>query len=399
VNLRNRPRSDQDNVLMVLPAGTSVEVGGSSGDWLLVRTPSAVGYLANHLVRAFRGGPWDVVVGASAVNLRPGPSTAGAPLGTASPGTVLTAVGCEDQWLRVLRGEGTAFVRARFVAGVDLPVGSLVGAPPPSAEGELTPAMMRAARADALGIADSQLRGDALEALHGRVEYRSQRDNAALEGGARIETRGGRMCNLTALAMALSGLGIDNPDPSAQYEDALEAIRQREGYGKRTSADGWGKVARFMGADVVWVVGGDFKKSRAWWEENVRPALREGRTMMISITGHIVHVRGISAAGVVVNDPYGVTRLDPGTGFGFSKTNPFPTPGNVGQGVVWPWDAVAAHQMHWLAGFRLHEGGAPRSRGGLSFGPQDPEGGTEVEAPWTPLEDVSDAEESNPGAE
>jgi len=80
------------------------------------------------------------------------------------------------------------------------------------------------------------------------------------------------MCNLTSLAMCLEQLGIPNPKPSMQYEDYLEQIRVQNGYGARTTFDGWGNVAKHLGATVGWIHNsGDKALAKDFWLTKVRP--------------------------------------------------------------------------------------------------------------------------------
>ncbi len=210
-------------------------------------------------------------------------------------------------------------------------------------------------------IDDVQSRGDIYLQLQGKIPYHNQRNNASTERGKDL---GDAMCNLTSLAMALETLGIDNPEPEhfPQFEDFLEALRVRRELPARTAMDGWGGVAKAMGAHYQ-LVGGDVvtghtgQYGAAWWHKHILPELRQGKAVTMSITGHIVRVQGVEEEGLVVDDPYGISRLDAGKKRGWRKTNRNTGPesdemvGAVGNDALWNWQEVAQHTMHWIAVF------------------------------------------------
>ncbi|MBP6837377.1 MAG: peptidoglycan-binding protein [Kofleriaceae bacterium] len=188
-------------------------------------------------------------------------------------------------------------------------------------------------------------------ALQGKVVYANQRDNQATLHGARIEAPSGTMCNLTSLAMCLQYLGIPNPHPAMQYEDALERVRQERGFAARTDPKGWSAVARALGAEVDMLSWGG-ARDRTWWTGTVGAALAAGRSVMCSITGHIVRVQAVQADGVVVDDPYGKRALLPG-GKGRWRHLGANTGANpsAGEDVTWTWDQVEPHLFLWVASF------------------------------------------------
>ena len=214
----------------------------------------------------------------------------------------------------------------------------------------LAPAEIRRLRA-AIDAESPAERGDRYEALQTRMMYLSERDCTVKENGELVESAGGRTSSMSSLAMALSILGIENPDPSNQFDDSLELLRQRKGFAPRTTSAGWGAVARELGADVEFISTTDFQEERDWWETHVRPALRAGNGVMLGITGHIVRVEALSEQGLVVDDPYGRSVLGRGTERSFSARNPYQSADGpaVGDSIVWPWSDVGAHTMHWVA--------------------------------------------------
>jgi hypothetical protein len=219
----------------------------------------------------------------------------------------------------------------------------------------LTPEEIGRARELIAQVTDEKARGDLYAALQAKVEYANQRDNASVEDIARSGRQAGDsaadvMCNLTSLAMALSYLGVPNPDPTKQYEDALEDIRVKEGFAERTNnMEGWGAVAKHVGVTVSFDFG-NVKEGKEWYQENVDPKMREGNAVMMSITGHIVRAQAVTDAGLVVDDPYGRVILKAGSGRGWEDSNDKEGEGaNAGEDNVWDWEAVKAHNMQWIA--------------------------------------------------
>jgi hypothetical protein len=196
-----------------------------------------------------------------------------------------------------------------------------------------------------------RLKEDLFERLQEKVEYLNERDN--LQAG---ETVIGGTCNLTSLAMCLSYLGVPNPHPELQYEDALEKVRVDSNFGPRWDRSGWGAVAEKLGVQHE-VFARGVSEDKAWYEEHVRDAhLRQGHAVMMSISGHIVRVQAVTEAGLVVDDPYGKAKLLPGTARSWEKFNPSKfSPGagsaRAGEDVVWPWSQVKQHTMKWIAYF------------------------------------------------
>jgi hypothetical protein len=149
--------------------------------------------------------------------------------------------------------------------------------------------------------------------------------------------------------------------PTANVVEQLEFIRRTENTGDRTTMGGWGGVAAAVGAiktDLVF----DQIKNRQWWETTVRDAhINNGHSIMCSIHGHIIRIQGVTDAGVVVDDPYGQSKLKGGTSRGwFAKNdsnredlqaNNTGAGQNAGEDHVWSWDAVEAQNFHWIVAF------------------------------------------------
>ena len=187
--------------------------------------------------------------------------------------------------------------------------------------------------------------------LQAKVIYANQRDNQAKDkSGKQIETGHGEMCNLTALAMCLEYLGIPNPHPEMQYEDALEKVRQDRHLPGRTLREGWGGVAKAMGAKVE-ILAEAASHKRGFWTTVVGGALAGGHSVMLSITGHIVRVQSVTEQGVVVDDPYGRHTLLAGAGKKVAQANRKDASGNAGEDNLWTWDQVEPHSFLWIAAF------------------------------------------------
>lgn len=206
-------------------------------------------------------------------------------------------------------------------------------------------------------VSDSQVRGNLYQTLQSKVVYANQRDNETVVNG---ERQGDVMCNLTSLAMALQYLGIPNPYPNMQYEDALEKIRQDKKLPARTTADGWGGVAKELGATYEMIPGGDRANDKKWYQENVLSKLRSGAAIMLSIQGHIVRLQDVTDAGLVVDDPYGKVNLEKRQKNkfegGWEEYNKRPGGGgpkeNAGEDNVWPWEHVEKYPMRWIAAIK-----------------------------------------------
>jgi hypothetical protein len=368
LNLR-QAASDQAPVLATIPAGGQFEVLGNHGIWLYVSFNGQNGFAGIEFTQPVPpigdSVKWTTLVNTEQLNVRSAPDPAAdPPIGSLVAGDRVEVLGYQGKWFLTLTGGQAGFLNGGYTLSVSETGGPPTPpqpAQPPSPQnfsagaldirpGAMSPEEIRALRQQIGQLADEVQRGDHFEALQAAVTYASQRDNRATQNGARIETRSGAMCNLTSLAMALSYLGIPNPDPGQQYEDALEYVRQRRGLPARTEVRGWGGVAEAMGARVQMIIGTDIVAGRDWFFQNVRPALRRGHAVMMSITGHIVRVQGMNDQGLIVDDPAGASRLGPGRQFSFARSNGYDAPNQrVGENHLWSWPEVAQHNTHWVA--------------------------------------------------
>ena len=206
-----------------------------------------------------------------------------------------------------------------------------------------------AARELIAALPDAGQRADYFLQLQSKVAYHSQRDNQSKSGDKMI---GDVMCNLTSLAMCLEYLGVDNPYPEMQYEDALEKIRVEHVGKPRTTSEGWGGVASYMGVQWGFVKGAG-AKGKDWYDANVKPHLAAGEAVMLSIDGHICRLQAVAEGGLVADDPFGHSTLGKGGARGWAGTNVKGSGTSaVGEDITWPWADVERHAMLWIAWFK-----------------------------------------------
>lgn len=343
--------------------------------------PPGTGYAAQKAALA-PAGLGKATVTTAALNVRAQPSVAGARLGVAHQGDVLPVAQDADGWLGVRFLDGIGFVAKPYVKVVADAAAAPVAAqapktaaepPPPAladpaasqpaltallAKPRLTPDEVKAARA-LVAKEPHERQGDLFEALQSKGEYHSQRDNQSTTEGANQDN----MCNLTSLAMCLENIGIKNPGsldgkPYAQFEDYLEALRIKNKYGDRTTGAALESLAKAAGAQNYKYVFADKMTTHADWIKWRDAYLRTGYAFLMSIGGHIVRVQGVTDSGLIVDDPYGVVTLKPGTdpshhwSYDAANRNKKGAADNKGEDNVWRWDDVEKHQMHWLVAIR-----------------------------------------------
>jgi SH3-like domain-containing protein len=370
-------------IVAVLDKGAQVTILGNAGNWLRVQYGDQTGFAYIELLQphpAAAEAAWTTTVIAQQLNLRASASREASSLATLALNQQVPVIGYVGTWLQVRANDQTGFISAdcttsvassgealeqaqlqafaQTVApvGVAAPDASTVAIPAPDVQikARLTPEEIRAVRNTIAQEPDEHARGDRYEELQSCVIYASQRDNLAHDpGGNKIETRNGNMCNLTSLSMALSYLGIANPKPNMQYEDALEVLRQERQLPDRTTAKGWGGVAQALGARVTFIGQGSITQGHEWWDANVRqPHLRKGAGVIMSIGNHIVRVQAVTEQGLIVDDPYGRCRLLPGEAgaWKYALFNEYDSAGQTaGEDTLWPWGDVAQHTMRWVA--------------------------------------------------
>ncbi len=225
-------------------------------------------------------------------------------------------------------------------------------------ETRLTAEQIQQARNLIDAIQDEEVRGDYFMKLQWKVQYNNQRDSTVTENGTRVEKSGGGICNLTALAMCLEYLGIQNPKPEMEYEDALETIRQEQGFSARTGA-GWEQVAQHMGATVEFLIGrgANAAYNRQWWEDNVGAAMRAGKSVMFSNNGHILRMQSMDENGIYVDDPYGRIDVEATVNHSsqkrqwveYNQRDGNSNDPNAGEDCLWEWEHMEKYKMWWLA--------------------------------------------------
>ena len=220
------------------------------------------------------------------------------------------------------------------------------------AKSRLTPEEIAKARPLIEQLPAAQKRANWLD-LQAKTEYQNQRDNQ----GADEEKTGGT-CNLTSLAMCLEYLGISNPHPGIQYDEALVKIANDNKYGDITYASTWEKVAKHCGAKMITIISGDQKVARTKWEKTVRDEhLAVGHSVLCSIVGHIVRVQAVDDQGIVVDNPYGLETIGAGTDHKWIRTNSGKNgwgagnKSNEGEDNSWPWSDVESHTFRSILAF------------------------------------------------
>jgi hypothetical protein len=204
------------------------------------------------------------------------------------------------------------------------------------------------------------LQGALYEQLQEKVEYCNQRNNESMENAD------GGTCNLTAVAMALQYLGIKNPYPQMDFDEALVKIATDEKMGALTSSSTWQKVAAKLGVNNFTVFASGVKEKRSWWESTVDNGyLKKGYGVVMSLDGHVIRLQAVTDAGLVVDDPYGASKLsgrtfdDNGDGvadrpkYSFTKSNDASakdgdTAANAGDDTGYPWADVEKYTFKYL---------------------------------------------------
>lgn len=295
----------------------------------------------------------------ASLNVRAGADVSSAKIDSAKMGQVFQVIAKEGDWLKVLHKDGVAYIHGNYTMLQSKQPKPLKQPDFSKASPELQ-ALFDKARLNvdeitkARGLIEKlpeEERGDYYEILQTKNVYHSQRDNKSMEGKTNI---GDVMCNLTSLAMCLEQLGVSNPYPNMQFEDALEKIRKDNNFAVRTTANGWGAVAQKLGVNIDWLLspGSTTARPKEFWLNNVRNALRSGKAVMGSVHGHIIRFQQVTDQGVVVDDPFGAMKLLKGTDRRWIKSNDKKSSENqVGEDHLLPFEDLNVHLMHWLVAF------------------------------------------------
>lgn len=192
--------------------------------------------------------------------------------------------------------------------------------------------------------------------LQSKPEYQNQRDNSTPKEKA---SRGGT-CNLTSVAMCLEYLGVANPYPTLQYDDALIKLAEEQGWTDLTEHRTWRMVAKKLGVDMEAIQSAGENAPRSFWESTVRDQhLSAGHSVLCSLNGHIVRVQEVTDSGLVVDDPYGASRLT-ASHYKFEKKNKGRDAGkewnptnktNEGEDHAWSWPEIESHTFGIIYAF------------------------------------------------
>ncbi len=368
LNMRSTPQVSPSNWIESLAPDEPFLAYGNNGRWLRIEHNGRQGFVNGDftvsLVPEAATALWHTYVTAQQLRLRDAPSMSSNTLVFLPNGTQLAVFGHNEGWMHVQHGALAGFVFSTYTNS-DQDGGALADL---MSKPKLSTSQINDVRMLISTLSDETRKGDLFEALQAKTIYRSQRDNQIRNANGLVETRAGQMCNLTSLAMCLDYLGIFNPYPHLQQlEDALEHVRVLNSLPPRTTSDGWGGVARLMGANVIFL-GTNVSQPQGWYMNTVRPALRAGHAVMMSACGHIVRLQAVTNEGLIIDDPYGRARMLPNAGcsdgrWQYSAWNEYQVPGQtVGEDNLWTWNDVAPHCMRWIAQIARAQptlGGAP----------------------------------------
>jgi hypothetical protein len=214
----------------------------------------------------------------------------------------------------------------------------------------LTAAEIRDVRKMIDKVEDEEKRKELYLELQTKVPYHNQRDND--QDGEVAD----RMCNLTSLAACFEMLGISNPDPTKQFEDYLEKQRVDNEYAARTKAESWQSLAEDLGLDYQYV--GLGSSDQDFLRTKLLPHLEKGNGVMLAISenkGHLVRLQGISANGLIVDDPYGkltdFAAREAGTGNDYDRNDRTAT-APKGNNNLWTWDDLKKISLKYAYVFK-----------------------------------------------
>jgi hypothetical protein len=129
-------------------------------------------------------------------------------------------------------------------------------------------------------------------------------------------------------------------------------------------------VAKKLGVNDVTVFASSVKQKRSWWESTVDNGyLKKGYGVVMSLDGHVVRLQAITEAGLVVDDPYGASKLsgrtfdDNGDGVGdrpkysFTDSNDSnakdgDAAANSGDDTGYPWADVEKYTFKYLVALK-----------------------------------------------
>jgi hypothetical protein len=181
-------------------------------------------------------------------------------------------------------------------------IDALAALEPALAAGGTLPATTIGALRDEVAMLPKALQGPWYLKLHAAAAYDNQRDNDIAKEGD-----GGGTCNVTALGMALQGMGFD-ADAESLYQ-GLDKTDQADPYGHMKDA----VETATQGADTLWMIACKNDKPE-FWTGPVNALLEHGYGVLVHVygqdaegkqSGHVVRLQGVTPNGLVIDDPYG----------------------------------------------------------------------------------------------
>jgi len=173
-------------------------------------------------------------------------------------------------------------------------------------------------RIDKAKLSNSE-RAELYEKLAEAPRYRNQRDNTKNPEST---------CNLTSMAMAFEGLGMDLGDSNKVqgeeklYSDFYKRSRSRIDEGDRAN------FARSKGLKTNHLVTPSFTDAKAaenWFRKHILPRLELGSQATMGLKSgslrHVVRLQWVEKKGLRIDDPYGKAVGKKGV-FTYQKTNP-----------------------------------------------------------------------------
>lgn len=153
---------------------------------------------------------------------------------------------------------------------------------------------------DRVATLPEALQGAWYTTLHAAAEYDSQRDNDISAEGP-----GGGTCNITSVAMALRGMGVD-----VSAEDLYAGLPESQkgqltGSGMRASVE-----AATKGAMTTWLFRGAPLAEPDFWTEQVGGLMAAGKGVFLGVNGHVVRLQEVRDDALVVDDPYAKESID-----------------------------------------------------------------------------------------
>lgn len=190
--------------------------------------------------------------------------------------------------------------------------------------------------------------------LEPKVQFFNQRNNKSRYNDKYGIVKPDYMCGVTSLAGALTYLGVKNPKPGMQFEDALEVVRREQtdkNFYKAGGFERWealSELARHFGATPLYH---NFGRGKLDTDliNTIKAAIDRGAAVVLGTDvpgtqGHIVRIQGYDATGFIIDDPYGDVstgkyRLNKGDNDG---------EGQAGNNNKWSYDFTKKYSKRFL---------------------------------------------------